>query len=486
MMKKWVYTKIGSFLAALLLIVLLVAPVWAQDGDFEEDFEGSDLTGWERSPDVIVVDGALRVSAGGFAFKSGFWENFTLTLRVRTNGYGDVNIHYYARDESRYQLHLLPEEIILDRSVGDRGEILGAVGTEAISTGNWIDLTLRVVEGVHELSIENELVLTATESDPLQAGPIGLVFHGEGYAEFDDLALTQEGGGGEGEPPPEGEGEPPREGEVEPPSEGEGEHPPGGEGEPPPEGEEFPPPEGEPPSEGPESGGGESAIDTQGWLEEFLSGQAQPLELQSFVINLLLSAVLAFILGRVYIFWGTSLSNRRKFAANFMLITITTTFIILVVRSSVALSLGLVGALSIVRFRAAIKEPEELAYLFFAIGIGIGLGDNQRLITLLAMVVGILLIGVVRLFHNHQADMNLHLTVASANPEKVDLDAVIASLSSHTAKLRLLRFDETETAFESTFLVEFQDLEKMNTARKALRALSPGIEVTFMDNRGME
>lgn len=169
-----------------------------------------------------------------------------------------------------------------------------------------------------------------------------------------------------------------------------------------------------------------------------------------------------------------------------MLITITTTFIILVVRSSVALSLGLVGALSIVRFRAAIKEPEELAYLFFAIGIGIGLGDNQRLITILAMAVGILLIGVMRIFHGREADVNLHLTVASSNPEKVELDSVMTTLNPHTAKLKLLRFDETATAFESTFLVEFQDLEKMSDARKALRALSSGVEITFMDNRGIE
>ena len=127
-----------------------------------------------------------------------------------------------------------------------------------------------------------------------------------------------------------------------------------------------------------------------GFLENILSGQAQPVEMQTFMVNLLLSALFAFILGRVYIYWGNSLSNRRSLAGNFMLITITTTFIILVVRSSVALSLGLVGALSIVRFRAAIKEPEELAYLFFAIGIGIGLGDNQRLITLIALIIGIL------------------------------------------------------------------------------------------------
>ncbi|OGO17502.1 MAG: hypothetical protein A2Z14_17280 [Chloroflexi bacterium RBG_16_48_8] len=226
-------------------------------------------------------------------------------------------------------------------------------------------------------------------------------------------------------------------------------------------------------------------MDGGGWLEDFLSGQAQPLEMQTFVINLVLSAVLAFILGRVYIHWGTSLSNRRVFAANFVLITITTTFIILIVRSSIALSLGLVGALSIVRFRAAIKEPEELAYLFFAIGIGIGLGDNQRLITLLALVVGILIIGVVRLFHTREADVNLHLTVASGNPENVELKAILQTLDPHCAKLKLLRYDESGSAMEASFLVEFKALEKMQEARAALRALSPSLEMTFLDNRGI-
>ena len=64
------------------------------------------------------------------------------------------------------------------------------------------------------------------------------------------------------------------------------------------------------------------------------------------------------------------------------LLAVTTMFIITVVKSSLALSLGLVGALSIVRFRAAIKEPEELTYLFFAISIGLGLGADQRVVTL--------------------------------------------------------------------------------------------------------
>ena len=55
------------------------------------------------------------------------------------------------------------------------------------------------------------------------------------------------------------------------------------------------------------------------------------------------------------------------------------------VKSSLALSLGLVGALSIIRFRTAIKEPEELSYLFICIGIGLGL-ELARVVTIIALL----------------------------------------------------------------------------------------------------
>ena len=61
--------------------------------------------------------------------------------------------------------------------------------------------------------------------------------------------------------------------------------------------------------------------------------------------------------------------------------------IITVIKSSIALSLGLVGALSIIRFRTPIKEPEELAYIFIAVAIGLGLGANQVMATLIGFVV---------------------------------------------------------------------------------------------------
>jgi uncharacterized membrane protein YhiD involved in acid resistance len=144
-----------------------------------------------------------------------------------------------------------------------------------------------------------------------------------------------------------------------------------------------------------------------------------------------------------------------------------------------------VGALSIVRFRTAVKEAEELAYLFFAIGLGIGLGDNQRLITLLVLAAGIVLIGLVKLTRRAQADVNLHLTVASHNPNKVELEQIMDVLQAHTSKLKLLRFDESAETLETSFLVEFKRVSNLSQAKTALKSLSDVIEITFLDNKGI-
>ncbi len=106
-------------------------------------------------------------------------------------------------------------------------------------------------------------------------------------------------------------------------------------------------------------------------FQEFLANQSAEIPVGGFIINLLLAALLSVLLSGAYVKYGRSLSNRRVLARNLIMITMTTMLIITVVKSSLALSLGLVGALSIVRFRTAIKEPEELAYLFLAIAIGL-------------------------------------------------------------------------------------------------------------------
>ena len=86
-------------------------PVRAQAEGFSEDFEDPEPKGWEFAPDVIVVQGALRLSPGHFAFKVGEWDDYMLEVQVRSTGPGEIMIHYYAREESRYMLLILPEDL---------------------------------------------------------------------------------------------------------------------------------------------------------------------------------------------------------------------------------------------------------------------------------------------------------------------------------------------------------------------------------------
>ncbi len=105
------------------------------------------------------------------------------------------------------------------------------------------------------------------------------------------------------------------------------------------------------------------------------------------VVNMCIGGGLAIYVRELYKRYGSTILNRENFANVFPMLTLITVVIIYVVKSSLTLSLGLVGALSIVRFRTAIRSAEELAYLFLCIGIGLGLGADRRLLTFAAVIV---------------------------------------------------------------------------------------------------
>jgi uncharacterized membrane protein YhiD involved in acid resistance len=221
-------------------------------------------------------------------------------------------------------------------------------------------------------------------------------------------------------------------------------------------------------------------------FQEFLGTTSVQVPVVAFIVNLLLAALLSYVLARVYIRFGTSLSNRRLFGRNFMMLTMTTMLIISIVKSSLALSLGLVGALSIVRFRAAIKEPEELAYLFLTIGIGLGLGADQTRITVVAFVLIVLTL-IIRgsLFQKRENSQNLHLTIYSHNPKKLELVEIVDTLKEQCSTVDLKRFDETKEALEASFLVEFSDVEQLHRTKEALQQLGDSVKVSFIDHKGI-
>ena len=218
-------------------------------------------------------------------------------------------------------------------------------------------------------------------------------------------------------------------------------------------------------------------------FESFLVSQSVSVPIFDFVVNLFLAALVSHLLGRVYIRYGNALSNRSIFSKNLVIITMTTTVVITIIKSSLALSLGLVGALSIVRFRAAIKEPEELAYLFLAIAVGLGFGADQRAITLIAFIVITTIIWLrdsgEKKENGHQ---NLYITIISNKSQKIELSPIMEILKEFCSSVNLRRFDETKDALEVTFHVGFDDIVKFEKAKSRLQQLDENIEISFLDH----
>ena len=127
-------------------------------------------------------------------------------------------------------------------------------------------------------------------------------------------------------------------------------------------------------------------------LSNFFLNENIEINVSNFAINLIVVSILSYLIRLIYNKYSHSLSNKDYFSKNFVVLGITTCLVITIVKSSLALSLGLVGALSIVRFRAAIKEPEELVYLFLVIATGLGIGANQLNITILGVITALIII----------------------------------------------------------------------------------------------
>lgn len=130
------------------------------------------------------------------------------------------------------------------------------------------------------------------------------------------------------------------------------------------------------------------------------------------ILDMAVALVLAFALGLfiflVYkkTFQGVMYSS--SFGVTLIALTMITTIVILAVTSNVVLSLGMVGALSIVRFRTAIKEPLDIAFLFWSIGAGIVLAAGMIPLA----VIGSVIIGVILLvFVNRKSHVNPYIVV---------------------------------------------------------------------------
>ena len=142
------------------------------------------------------------------------------------------------------------------------------------------------------------------------------------------------------------------------------------------------------------------------------------------MLDMAIAMALAFLIGLfIFVVYKKTFNGvmySSSFGVTLVALTMITTLVILAVTSNVVLSLGMVGALSIVRFRTAIKEPLDIAFLFWAIAVGIVLAAGMIPLA----VIGSIIIGVVLLiFVNKKSHFNPYLIVLSCDSHASEEEA---------------------------------------------------------------
>ena len=218
------------------------------------------------------------------------------------------------------------------------------------------------------------------------------------------------------------------------------------------------------------------------YLNFFLNEQIQ-INLITFIEGLMLAGILSFIIQITYLKFSTSLSNKYDFAKNFIVLGLTTTLVITIVKSSLALSLGLVGALSIVRFRAAIKEPEELVYLFLIIATGLGCGAGQLKITFIGVIFAIIIIIIFsfiwkgkKVFDEEVLNSSI---IFNRRVSDKEIDALINKINPMCLQIKFISLSSTENQTTLNLDLKPKNFHNITKIQEVIQKIDTKVKVMF-------
>ena len=223
-------------------------------------------------------------------------------------------------------------------------------------------------------------------------------------------------------------------------------------------------------------------------VEKLFLDSSVEISLASFVTSLIAAAILSYLIKRSYVAYSQSLSNRDYFSDVFIPLSVITCLVISVVKFSLALSLGLVGALSIVRFRAAIKEPEELVYLFFCVAIGIATGANQIIIATASTLIVIFILYIQSIFKRRKEKDNINygsnnILKVNITNKKISAEEIIKKYEKYTTYLNLKASFFEKNISQHVFWIEFKNKKSyLECLRMSEKLPNEGVEISLYSN----
>jgi hypothetical protein len=223
-------------------------------------------------------------------------------------------------------------------------------------------------------------------------------------------------------------------------------------------------------------------------LNFYLNEQVQ-ISAFNFIEAILLATILCLLIQFVYLKFSTSLSNKLDFSKNFIILGVATTLVITIVKSSLALSLGLVGALSIVRFRAAIKEPEELVYLFLIIATGLGCGSGQLKITLVGIGISLIIIIAYSFFIRknklHGDDLVNSTIIFNKRISDKEIDEIIKNIKHFCSEMKFISLSSTENETTLNLDIKVKNFENLSKINEQIKKKYDKAKILFAKNNAL-
>lgn len=200
------------------------------------------------------------------------------------------------------------------------------------------------------------------------------------------------------------------------------------------------------------------------------------------LINFAFAAIMLILLSQFYRRNSSTIGGKNHLSSIIPIIGMIVFLVIGIVKSSLALSLGLVGALSIVRFRTPIKEPEELAYIFFAIAIGLGYAASQTWATTVVSLLIMMLMYITSRFKGTAISKDGDFSVIIEAKAPIEINKIEKALFPDIYGLKVNRIESSGDNYLVSFLISLKPKTSVETIIDKIKKNDSNINVSLIES----
>ena len=194
----------------------------------------------------------------------------------------------------------------------------------------------------------------------------------------------------------------------------------------------------------------------------------------SMCITVLLSMFIYWVYKKTY----SGVMYSKNFNITIMLISTVTSMVMMIIGSNLALSLGMVGALSIIRFRSAIKDPKDIGFLFWGIAVGLSTGTG---IYIIGIIGSIFIAFLLFIFDRGIYNDNCYLLIVKGND--INFEKIESIIKEHTNKFNLKMKNSTDIFTEATYEIKLKRNED-NEILRELKTIENIININIVSYNG--